>query len=66
MAAQLRILEKLIQYEYYVLQHGESEDPWVQESIGGMAKEVVEELRRLRPILETPNFQHLLDFHEYL
>ena len=63
MAMSFQLLDLLDQYESYEQRHGGSDDPRVKESIADMMYAVVEELQNLRPILETPNFEYLLDFY---
>jgi hypothetical protein len=63
MAMSFQLLDLLDQYESYEQRHGGSDDPRVQENITDMLYAVVEELQNLRPVLETPNFEHLLDFY---
>ena len=63
MAKSFQLLDLLDQYEHYERQHRVNGDPRVRENITDMLYAVVEELQNLRPILETPNFEHLLDFY---
>lgn len=63
MAMTFQLLDLLDTYESYESRHGASESAVAQENIRDMAIDIVQELQALRPILETPNFEHLLDFY---